>query len=415
MGYVRAAKCNTIMGEYDEAIKLCDTALQLEKDNPKLLEEKKIARQLQAQFAHAKDCLETKNYSDALFTVEQILKQSFESIPGTLLRAEVLLATKKYDEVSSELGLLLRDKLKGNIQALYIRGKALYYLGNTAVATSHFQNALQLDPDNSRCSLALKLIRKIERLKTEGNNTFQEGKSQEAYNLYTDAINLDPDNDSYNSTLYCNRAAASIKLKNFKQGVADCDKALEKNPNYVKAFIRRAACKMEMEEFEDAVRDYTRANELDSNNSETIRNLKEAKLAAKKAKRKDYYKVLGVAKDATDYDIKKAYRKLALQFHPDKNSESEESKAEAEKKFKEVGEAYAILSDENKRKRYDMGVDDENGGMPADVDVNQIFQMFMNRGGGGGGFGGFGGDSFGGGGGGGFPFGSGFRVHTNYG
>jgi len=62
-----------------------------------------------------------------------------------------------------------------------------------------------------------------------------------------------------------------------------------------------------------------------------------------------------------------------------------------------------------------MGVDDENGGMPADVDVNQIFQMFMNRGGGGGGFGGFGGDSFGGGGGGGFPFGSGFRVHTNYG
>jgi len=167
---------------------------------------------------------------------------------------------------------------------------------------------------------------------------------------------------------------------------------------------------MEMEEFEDAVRDYTRANELDPNNSETVRNIKEAKLAAKKAKRKDYYKVLGVAKDATDYDIKKAYRKLALQFHPDKNSESEESKAEAEKKFKEVGEAYAILSDENKRKRYDMGVDDENGGMPADVDVNQIFQMFMNRGGGG--FGGFG-DSFGGGGG--SPFGSGFRVHTNYG
>ena len=73
----------------------------------------------------------------------------------------------------------------------------------------------------------------------------------------------------------------------------------------------------------------------------------------KKAKRKDYYKILGVAKDAKEDEIKKAYRKQALKWHPDKNSGSEEQKAEADKNFKDIGEAYGVLSDSQKKARYD--------------------------------------------------------------
>lgn len=63
---------------------------------------------------------------------------------------------------------------------------------------------------------------------------------------------------------------------------------------------------------------------------------------------KDYYKVLGVAKTATDDEIKKAYRKMALRYHPDKNKT-----IGAEEKFKEVAEAYEVLSDKKKRDVYD--------------------------------------------------------------
>ncbi len=59
--------------------------------------------------------------------------------------------------------------------------------------------------------------------------------------------------------------------------------------------------------------------------------------------------MLGVAKDASEKDIKNAYRKLALKWHPDKNNDSEEQRAHAEKMFKDVSEAYAILSDPKKR------------------------------------------------------------------
>ena len=66
---------------------------------------------------------------------------------------------------------------------------------------------------------------------------------------------------------------------------------------------------------------------------------------------KDPYRTLGVERKASDEDIKKAYRKLARQYHPDRNPDN----ASAEDRFKEVQEAYSILSDADKRKQYDSG------------------------------------------------------------
>lgn len=81
---------------------------------------------------------------------------------------------------------------------------------------------------------------------------------------------------------------------------------------------------------------------------------------------KDYYNVLQVPKAATDVEIKKAYRKLAMKFHPDKNPDLPE---EAASKFQEIGEAYDVLSDLEKRAIFDQfgyeglrdGIDDKNG------------------------------------------------------
>ena len=118
--------------------------------------------------------------------------------------------------------------------------------------------------------------------------------------------------------------------------------------------------------------------------------------------KRDYYEVLGVDKKASAADIKKAYRKIAIKYHPDRQGDkSEAEKKEAEEKFKEAAEAYAVLSDEQKRQQYDQfGFDGPNmgGGFSGfggagGFSMDDIFSMFGDVFGGhsgfGGGFGGF--------------------------
>ena len=93
--------------------------------------------------------------------------------------------------------------------------------------------------------------------------------------------------------------------------------------------------------------------------------------------KRDFYEVLGVPKNASDEDIKKAYRKLAMKYHPDRN-QGEAGKA-SEEKFKEAAEAYEVLSDSSKRQRYDQF---GHEGVRAGTDyhgfnnVNDIFSSF---------------------------------------
>ena len=75
------------------------------------------------------------------------------------------------------------------------------------------------------------------------------------------------------------------------------------------------------------------------------------------ADKRDYYEVLGIQKGASYSEIKKAYRKAAMKYHPDKFSNaSEKEKKEAEEKFKEVNEAYQVLSDEQKKAQYSRNI-----------------------------------------------------------
>ena len=112
--------------------------------------------------------------------------------------------------------------------------------------------------------------------------------------------------------------------------------------------------------------------------------------------KRDYYEILGVSKSASKEEIKKAYRKMAIKYHPDKNPDDKT----AEDKFKEAAEAYEVLSDDTKRQRYDQfgheGVKGSGGFGGGGMSMEDIFSSFGDIFGDAFGFGGFGGFSGGG-------------------
>ncbi|KAF3919261.1 hypothetical protein ABW20_dc0100818 [Dactylellina cionopaga] len=134
-----------------------------------------------------------------------------------------------------------------------------------------------------------------------------------------------------------------------------CKEALELNPDSVPAIINKAKTLMEEELFEEAIRELNRAKELDGQNHKLHEYLQKAHVLLKRSKSKDYYKVLGVERDATSRDIKQQYNKMVRQYHPDKLKRSGLTKEQAERKMEAINEAGDDPNDQQQRNPFQQG------------------------------------------------------------
>jgi DnaJ family protein C protein 7 len=226
-------------------------------------------------------------------------------------------------------------------EALVLRGRALYSQGENDKAIQHFRQAVSLDPDYRDAVKYLRMVQKLDRMKAEGNAEYKAGHWAAAIEKYTETLEIDPLNKSINSKLLQNRALCRVQLKDYKGAIEDCERALSLDPAYTKARKTKASALGQSGKWEEAVRELKDIQEQDPTDAGIAKQLRNAELELKKSKRKDYYKILGVEKDADENQIKKAYRKAAIVHHPDKNPDDED----AAERFKDIGEAYETLSD----------------------------------------------------------------------
>ena len=211
-----------------------------------------------------------------------------------------------------------------------------------------------------------------------------------------------------------------MQLGRLEEAISDCTLAIELDPDYIRAYQRRARlwalfiilclsspalppsfslflthslCSLPLlslstqvikpssvsviypisyqdtDQHDAAVRDCEKVVQLDRTH-ENQATLKEAKRLEKLSKRKDYYKILGIERSASQEQIKQAYRKGALRHHPDRHVSAEpEVREKEENLFKDVSEAYSVLSDLKKKNRYDSGQDLDEFEMPGELHV----------------------------------------------
>ena len=233
----------------------------------------------------------------------------------------------------------------------------------------------------------LEKVNTIDSIKTKANEIFKQKKYEEAIEEYTKILEFDPNNKKFNSLILANRALCYQKLNKNVEALRDSNQSIKLNPFYARGYIKRGNVYMELKMFDDARADFQKAKDLDPNVTGVDGYLNDANKNAEKARKRDYYAILGIDKNADEKEIKRAYKKMAMKYHPDRNSESEESKKMAEKKFIDVNDAYSVLSDPKKRSMYDQGYDPLNpeeasgGGMHFGGDASEILKMFFGGGG----------------------------------
>lgn len=187
-------------------------------------------------------------------------------------------------------------------------------------------------------------------------------------------------------------------MNNKKKAQPYCTDALRLNPHSLYGLIAQAHRQLDAEDYEAAVQTLTLAQEHHPSAEQIPNLLQKAQVRLKRSKTKDYYKVLNVPSDADERAIKRAYRKMTKQNHPDKTTAQGVPKEEAEKKMANINEAYEVLSDPDLRARFDRGDDpnsNEQQGQPfhgSPFGQGPGGQFFFRQGGGGGG--GFPGGSF---------------------
>jgi DnaJ family protein C protein 3 len=169
-----------------------------------------------------------------------------------------------------------------------------------------------------------------------------------------------------------------------------CTESLQNDSESFWGLLHRGKTLLKDEDFEASINTLEKAAEVDPNRRDKVNPiLQKAKVALKRSKSKDYYKVLDVAQDADEKQIKSAYRKATKLYHPDKAVNQGISREDAEKKMASINEAYEVLSDPELRARFDRGDD------PNSHESNNPFQgspfgpgghpfMYQQGGGGGG-------------------------------
>ncbi|XP_003961244.1 dnaJ homolog subfamily C member 7-like [Takifugu rubripes] len=377
-GHLREGKCHLSLGNAKAASRCFKKVLELEPSNREAKQENKTAENLMELEKMANFGFEKRDFRKVVFCMDRALAVASACHRFKIFKAECLALLGRYPEAQSVASDILRLD-STNADALYVRGLCLYYEDCIDKAVQFFIQALRMAPDHEKARLACRNAKALKAKKDEGNQAFKKFNFEAAYQLYTEALAIDPNNIKTNAKLYCNRATAGAKLNKVNQTIEDCTNAIKLDDTYIKAYLRRAQSYMDTEQYEEAVRDYEKVYQTEKT-SEHKHLLKTAQLELKKSKRKDYYKVLGVAKNATEDEIKKAYRKRALMHHPDRHSSATaEVQKEEEKKFKEVGEAFTVLSDPKKKIRYDNGhdLDDDGGFSGRDFDANDIFRAFF--------------------------------------
>ncbi|TPX57895.1 hypothetical protein PhCBS80983_g03487 [Powellomyces hirtus] len=311
----------------------------------------------------------SKQYEEAIAPLSTALLEMPYSTTLRALRAECYLKTNVKEMAIADLTRITQIE-PDNTGILMQLAQLHLEIGELTGALTNVKECLRLDQDHKECKKVFRQVKKLEKSIKAAEDALNSRKYRAAIKkLNEQQPTVIAQVEAYGAQattlrkrIYDILCKAHAEAKDAANTVQWCGKVIEIDGENVDALVYRAEARMDMEMYEDAMRDFQAASQ--HGNSQRIQQgHQKAQRLHQQASRKDYYKILGVPRTASKTEIRKAYRKLTQQWHPDKYN-GDLPKEAVEKKMGELNEAYTTLNDDALRARVDNGEDpnDANAG-----------------------------------------------------
>uniref|UniRef100_A0A7N8WU37 DnaJ (Hsp40) homolog, subfamily C, member 3b n=1 Tax=Mastacembelus armatus TaxID=205130 RepID=A0A7N8WU37_9TELE len=248
-------------------------------------------------------------------------------------------------------------RLRNDNRAAFLKLSLLHYsLGEHHESLNHIRECLKLDQDDKECFSHYKQVKKLSKQLDSAEELIQQDRYQEAIDKYESVMKTESNVPFYTNLAKERICYCLVKIKLAQEAIDVCTEAHQRDPRNTNVLRDRAEAYILNQDYEKAVEDYQEAREFDSDNNDIREGLERAQKLLKISRKRDYYKILGVGRNANKQEIIRAYRKLAQQWHPD-NFQSESEKKEAEKKFIDIASAKEVLTNPEMRQKFDAGED----------------------------------------------------------
>ncbi|TKR72459.1 hypothetical protein L596_019898 [Steinernema carpocapsae] len=262
-----------------------------------------------------------------------------------------------------------------------------YGVGDVESSLAQVRECLKLDPEDKQCFPHYKKVKKLAKMRESLAKFASKEQWMECLEKGQQILKAEVHNDHIQLEVFRHTCKCNANLGHLTEAIFECSEVLNKvDENDLDMLSERAEAYILNEQFEDAVRDYEKAVQAHEESRRAKEGLQKAQRLLKQSKKKDYYKILGVKRNANKREIMKAYRKLAQKWHPD-NFSDEIEKKKAEEKFINIASAKEVLTDPEKREKFDRGEDpldhegQQGGGHPFHGHPFHGFNPFGNDGG----------------------------------
>uniref|UniRef100_A0A8C4I9Y7 DnaJ homolog subfamily C member 3 n=1 Tax=Dicentrarchus labrax TaxID=13489 RepID=A0A8C4I9Y7_DICLA len=341
-------------GNTQEAREDFEAVLQRSSDHEEAQDQLMRANELEELQEEANAAYHQGDYSTTISVLERVIEISPWDPESRELRAECYI--RMGDPQKAIQDLTPTTRLRNDNRAAFLKLSMLHYsLGEHHESLNHIRECLKLDQDDKECFSHYKQVKKLSKQLDTAEELIHMERYQEAIDKYESVMKTEPNVPYYTNLAKERICFCFVKVKLAHEAIDVCSEAHQRDPRNANILRDRAEAYIMNQDYERAVEDYQEAREFDDN-QDIREGLERAQKLLKISRKRDYYKILGVSRNANKQEIIKAYRKLAQQWHPD-NFQSETEKKEAEKKFIDIASAKEVLTDAEMRQKFDAGED----------------------------------------------------------